>query len=81
MYLVCHHCGEKQWLDTRRTCEVCGTTLRRCLDCKNYYRPSEKCQAMGCEVEVHEAEHPTALAVSSLCQRYSPMPTVLRANV
>ena len=78
MYIVCHNCSENQWLDTRRNCEVCGATLRRCLDCENYSRGDEKCKATGGEVDMPEAEHPTALAVSALCQRFQPVPAVTR---
>lgn len=80
MYLVCHNCGEKQWFDTRRNCEICGTTLRRCMDCSHYSRSGQKCQATGGEIDLPEAEHPTALAVSALCQRYAPTPAVVRAT-
>jgi hypothetical protein len=79
MYIACYNCGGKQWFDTRRTCEICGATLRRCADCTHYSKGDEKCKLTGGEIERAEAEKPTALAVSALCQQYSPHASVMRS--
>jgi len=81
VYIACHHCGEKQWFDMRRNCELCGSTLRRCVDCTHYDRPGQKCQATGGEIDLQEAEQPGALAVSALCQQYRPVASVIRGTV
>ena len=78
MYIACYSCGGKQWFDMRRTCELCGATLRRCLDCTHYSKGDAKCKATDGEIELSEAEQPTALAVSALCQQYSPQASVIR---
>ena len=73
MFIRCAGCGEKQLLDTRRQCSLCGHVLRRCVDCTNYKALGNQCLALKIEVDAHELDHPGVLAVSALCREYRPV--------
>jgi len=73
MFIRCPGCGEKQWYDTRRQCELCGAVLRRCVDCSCYKAVGNRCTAKNIELDGAEAEHPGTLAVSALCHDYKPV--------
>ena len=45
--------------------------LRRCLDCANYESARETCRTTGFEIDKYEAENPTSLSLSAMCQNYA----------
>lgn len=71
MYIRCPKCRHEQWLETRQRCQLCGMVLRRCVDCINYEAAHETCRATGFEVDKYEAENPTSLSLSAMCQNYA----------
>jgi hypothetical protein len=71
VYIRCPKCRHEQWLETRQRCELCGMVLRRCVDCLNYEQNGDRCQATGYEVARYEAENPTSLSLSAMCQQYA----------
>jgi hypothetical protein len=70
-YIHCPLCGRVELVGSLR-CSVCWSILRRCYDCGNYDRTSEKCGVSGAPVYVSEAENPKEHSKSFKCPDYKP---------
>jgi len=70
-YIHCPLCGRVELIGSLR-CSVCWTILRRCYDCGNYDRMSEKCGISQAQVYVAEAENPKEYSKSYKCPDYKP---------
>ena len=77
--IKCPGCGAENWLTPAANCRDCGVVLRRCVDCRSDDRGRALCRTTHAEVDAQEAQHPTALAASTLCKQYAPLPARLAA--
>lgn len=71
VYIHCPLCGRIELVGAVR-CSTCWTLLRRCIDCGNYSRPTERCTAYGKAVTLDDAEAPTDNSMSVRCPDYKP---------
>ncbi len=71
VYIHCPLCGRIELVGAVR-CSTCWTLLRRCIDCGNYSRPTEKCTANGKAITLDDAEAPQDNSISVRCPDYKP---------
>jgi hypothetical protein len=69
--IKCSKCGAENWLENQSKCLQCGAVLRRCLDCANYQRTRQWCTSLDTDIELREAEQPSALASSVNCPKFN----------
>ena len=67
MEIDCPNCGAENWLENQSRCLRCNAVLRRCVDCTNYDAGKQTCTNLGTDVDLDEAEDPTALSMSTNC--------------
>ena len=70
MEIKCPECGAENWLENQSRCFRCQAVLRRCIDCASYDRGRKFCRFRQTEVELAEAQRPTALSVSINCDHF-----------
>ncbi|MBN1593988.1 MAG: ParB/RepB/Spo0J family partition protein [Candidatus Coatesbacteria bacterium] len=71
VYIHCPMCGRIELIGSMR-CVVCGTVLRRCLDCGNYDKMYQKCGISESYVYMSEADAPDEHSKSYKCEDYKP---------
>lgn len=70
-YVFCGLCGRRELIGSG-TCSVCGSILKRCLDCGHYDASYQQCGFHGHYIYASEAEMPTEDSVSVRCEQYKP---------
>ena len=71
VYIHCPMCGRIELIGSMK-CVVCGTVLRRCLDCGNYDKVYQKCGISESYVYMSEADTPDDRSKSYKCVDYKP---------
>jgi ParB/RepB/Spo0J family partition protein len=71
VYIHCPLCGRVELIGSLR-CSVCWSILRRCYDCANYDRGTEKCAVYSNQIFIGEAENPKEYSKSYKCPDYKP---------
>jgi ParB family chromosome partitioning protein len=71
-YVFCGLCGRRELVGSGR-CSVCGSVLKRCMDCGHYDKGYQQCGFHGFYVYGSEAEMPTEESQSVLCEEYKPL--------
>jgi len=71
VYIHCPLCGRVELIGSLR-CSVCWSILRRCYDCANYDRGTEKCSVYNSQIFIVEAENPKEYSKSYKCPDYKP---------
>lgn len=71
VYIHCPMCGRIELIGSMK-CVVCGTVLRRCLDCGNYDKVYQKCGMSESYVYMSEADAPDDRSKSYKCEDYKP---------
>lgn len=70
MEIKCPQCASVNWLENQSRCLQCNAILRRCVDCANYDRGRQTCLNLDTDIDLHEAERPSLLSISTNCARY-----------
>jgi len=70
-YIFCGLCGRRELVGSR-ACSVCGSVLKRCIDCGFYDANYQQCGVHGFYVYAGEAEMPSEDSSSSNCEEYRP---------
>jgi ParB family chromosome partitioning protein len=70
-YVFCGLCGRRELVGSG-TCSVCGSVLKRCIDCGFYDNSFQQCGFHGFYVYGSEAEMPTEESQSVRCEQYKP---------
>jgi ParB family transcriptional regulator, chromosome partitioning protein len=70
-YVFCGLCGRRELVGSG-TCSVCGSVLKRCVDCGHYDPSYQQCGFYGFYVYGSEAEMPTEESHSFNCEQYKP---------
>lgn len=70
-YVFCGLCGRRELVGSG-TCSVCGSVLKRCVDCGHYDTSYQQCSFYGYYVYGSEAEMPTEDSHSFRCEQYKP---------
>jgi ParB family chromosome partitioning protein len=71
VYIHCPMCGRIELIGSMK-CVVCGTVLRRCLDCGNYNKVYQKCGISESYVYMSDADSPDDHSPSYKCVDYKP---------
>ena len=69
VYIHCPMCGRVELIGSLK-CVVCGTVLRRCLDCGNYDKIYQKCGISESYVYMSDADSPNDHSPSYKCVDY-----------
>jgi len=77
-YVFCSLCGRRELIGSLK-CSVCGTVLKRCVDCGHYDANYQQCGVHGFYVYLSEAESPNEESQSCRCPDYKPRVEVHRA--
>ena len=77
-YVFCGLCGRRELVGSG-TCNVCGSVLKRCIECGHYDRAYQQCSFYGYYIYGSEAEMPTEDSHSFRCEQYTPKVDVKRA--
>lgn len=70
-YVYCGLCGRRELVGSGK-CSVCGTILKRCVDCGHYDATYQQCGFYGFYVYGSEAEMPFEDSQSVNCDKYTP---------
>jgi ParB family chromosome partitioning protein len=70
-YVFCGLCGRRELVGAG-TCSVCGSVLKRCVDCGHYDPAYQQCGFFGYSVYGSEAETPTEESHSYRCEQFKP---------
>lgn len=70
-YVLCGLCGRRELVGSG-TCSVCGSVLKRCVDCGHYDTTYQQCSFFGYYVYGSEAEMPTEDSHSFACEQFKP---------
>lgn len=70
-YVFCGLCGRRELVGSG-TCSVCGSVLKRCIDCGYYDTSYQQCGMHGYYVYGSEAEMPTEDSQSFRCETFKP---------
>ena len=70
-YVFCGLCGRRELVGSG-TCSVCGSVLKRCIDCGHYDTAYQQCAFHGFYVYGSEAEMPCEDSQSYRCEQYKP---------
>lgn len=70
-YVLCGLCGRRELVGSG-TCSVCGSVLKRCIDCGHYDTTYQQCSFFGYYVYGSEAEMPTEDSHSFSCEQFKP---------
>ncbi len=70
-FVFCGLCGRRELIGSG-SCSVCGSVLKRCVDCGHYDSNYQQCSFHGFYVYSSEAEMPTEDSYSSRCDNYTP---------
>ena len=71
VYVHCPLCGRIELIGGLK-CAVCGTILRRCLDCGHYDRMYQRCSITEDSIYLSEAESAVETSKSCDCANYKP---------
>lgn len=71
VYIHCPMCSRIELIGSLK-CVVCGTILRRCLDCGNYDKVYQKCGISDAYVYMSDADSPDDRSPSYQCEDYKP---------
>ena len=70
-YVFCSLCGRRELIGSLK-CSVCGTVLKRCVDCGHYDPTYQQCSQQGYMIYLSEAEAPNEDSQSYRCEEYKP---------
>ncbi len=70
-YVLCGLCGRRELVGSG-VCSVCGSVLKRCIDCGHYDTNYQQCSFHGYYVYGSEAEMPTEDSHSFNCEQFKP---------
>ncbi len=70
-YVLCGLCGRKELVGSG-SCSVCGSILKRCIDCGHYDSGYGQCSFHGYYIYGSEAEMPSDDSRSVNCAEYKP---------
>lgn len=70
-YVFCGLCGRRELVGSG-CCSICGSVLKRCVDCGHYDSAYQQCGFHGTYIYGSEAEFPTESSPSFACQEYRP---------
>lgn len=70
-YVFCSLCGRRELVGSGK-CSICGTILKRCLDCGHYDAAYQQCGFFGHYIYSSEAEMPMEDSHSTNCEKYQP---------
>ena len=70
-YVFCGLCGRRELVGSG-TCTVCGSVLKRCIDCGHYDANYQQCSFYGYAIYASEAEMPTEECYSFRCENFRP---------
>ena len=70
-YVYCGLCGRRELVGSGK-CSVCGSILKRCIDCGHYDKSYQQCGFYGFYVYGSEAEMPLEDSQSANCDKYTP---------
>jgi ParB family transcriptional regulator, chromosome partitioning protein len=70
-YVHCGLCGRRELIGSG-SCSVCGSVLKRCVDCGHYDTNYQQCAFHGFYVYSSEAEMPADDSYSVRCEQYTP---------
>jgi hypothetical protein len=70
MQVPCPKCNEAAELETNWECPECGTTMRRCADCRHYEFRRGTCVVTRTSVDLPQARAPGKYSVSYACKWY-----------
>ncbi|MHB1001168.1 MAG: ParB/RepB/Spo0J family partition protein [Armatimonadota bacterium] len=71
VYIHCPLCGRIELIGSMK-CAVCGSLLKRCLDCGNYDSTYQKCVITGDYIYFSEADSPSEDSKSYKCATFKP---------
>jgi ParB family transcriptional regulator, chromosome partitioning protein len=71
VYVFCGLCGRRELVGSMK-CSVCGSILKRCVDCGHYDKSYQQCSFHGHYIYASEAEIPTEDSHSCACEQYTP---------
>jgi ParB family chromosome partitioning protein len=82
-YVFCGLCGRRELVGSGK-CTVCGSVLKRCVDCGHYDPGYQQCGFYGYYIYASEAETPSEESHSFNCEEYKPKvqvkPPLVSAN-
>lgn len=70
-FVFCGLCGRRELIGSGK-CSLCGTILKRCIDCGHYDTSYQQCGFYGYYIYNSEAEMPTEDSASVKCESYKP---------
>jgi ParB-like chromosome segregation protein Spo0J len=70
-YVLCSLCGRRELVGSG-TCNVCGSVLKRCIDCGHYDTAYQQCSFHGYFIYGSEAEMPNEESHSYRCEQFKP---------
>ena len=70
-YVFCGLCGRRELVGSGK-CSVCGSVLKRCIDCGHYDSGYQQCSFYGYYIYGSEAEMPNDDSHCFNCQEYKP---------
>lgn len=70
-YVFCGLCGRRELVGSGK-CSVCGSVLKRCIDCGHYDPAYQQCGFFGYTIYGSEAEMPLEDSHSCHCEQYKP---------
>ncbi len=70
-YVFCGLCGRRELVGSGK-CSVCGSVLKRCVDCGHYDSGYQQCSFYGYYIYGSEAEMPNEDSHCFSCQEYRP---------
>jgi ParB family transcriptional regulator, chromosome partitioning protein len=70
-YVFCGLCGRRELVGSGK-CSVCGSVLKRCVDCGHYDKNFQQCGFYGFYIYGSEAESPFEDSHSCGCDKYTP---------
>jgi hypothetical protein len=69
--VFCGLCGRRELIGSGK-CSICGSILKRCIDCGHYDTSYQQCSFHGFYVYGSEAEMPGEDSQSCTCETYKP---------